>query len=900
MSYETTRLKQIRGGTVIKQNDTSSVLQFELLDYKGDRIESINDKEAVILLHNYDSVVYRTTSIVKNESVSFRIDRPITDGKYSIEISCDGYVFPSNNETKIEIKKSGDSILYDVTNISVDIRQKISDIESKLLELNSGNAGGVSVSDNTLLERLRALEERPAGSYDDSEITRKIGVLETELQQISTKQDNDTVYDDTEIKREISVFNSRVDEIVQSVTTLNEIKTNTSAPSGKVTINKTNIEYRLTDNQYISNTNGQPTAFAAWSMTDYIDLLNSDLIAVVSTNSSIYNAWYNAEKQFVKSFNLGASINLLEKPENARYIRISDHTAHMNRLKIECWKFENRVTTSSESYDDTQVRNLISGIDTRLQAVESRRDNDTIYNDSGLRTRIATLENSLKIMTQELEKLKSSSGPTTPITHTVNIRPAKAPLVLEDLEFTNNTDRNLFTIGSDNIFKKTAIQDFKTRILFKEDIKEYDVTTIRNGQWFIIGYNEKETIVFGAFGHDNTSTGKISLIDNITHRITELINPNNLLTYFPRGYDRIRLGDKLRFKINDDGTELLIQKMYNDVYEDFFKLTPNSHVTLTEKRFNRLGICVGVSSSENSGSIMNNIMKDVMVYRKPKEDKYAIFVVAGQSNAVGYDESIVEHEAYTEDPRIFQLGQYGENKNKIIPLGKFAETYQNMTSFTADGKGTKGIHLPLAKKLLADVPEDYKILVISASYGDTGFRTGGLGTYNSMEDIPTTSLMWSTESAYYKSMVERTKHALDMNPENKFLGVIWIQGEHDGGANTATNHGVKFSEMADKFISDMQPYVERAKNSVINKNNWINVQSTHYWSVRGQYLQVLENYKTWNMSSFVPISTTSEHTNATNGTGRTSSNRDSHFGNNAYATLVAPAVYDKMKELDII
>lgn len=861
-----TKLRQLKGGTTIKQGDRRSSFKYELLDYLNNPLIELNGQQATIRLHRFREIFYEKQVEVVDASIEFTIDRVLKSDNYSVEIICGNYVIPSNQHTTIYINSASDEY----------------------------------VESNLIIQPISSVGTTEVINYDDTVLKRKIASLESELQQISTRQDNDTIYDDTEIKQEMSVFNSRVDEIIQSVTTLNEIKNTASSPSGKVSIAKTNIEYTLIANQYVSHANGQSIAYNAWSMTDYIDVSNSNLIVVTHTNATFYNAWYDEQKRFIKSFSLGASINLLEKPENVKYIRISDQTANMNRLQIQCWKFENGVVTSSGSYDDASIRSLVSGIDTRLQAVEARRDNDTVYNDTGLRIRIANLENSLKTMNAELEKIKSNSIPTSPITHTVNIRHAKSPLVIDDLEFTNNTDRNLFTIDSDNIFKKTAIQDYKTRILFKNEIKEYDVTTVRNGQWFVIGYNDEETIVFGAFGHDNLSTGKISLINNTTHRITELINPNQLLAYFPRGYDRIRLGDKLKFKINEDGTELLIQKMYNDVYEDFFKLTPNSHVSLTEKRFNRLGICVGVSSAENNGSIMNNIMKDVMVYRKPKEDKYAIFVVAGQSNAVGYDESIIEHEAYTEDPRIFQLGQYGENKNKIIPLGKFAETYQNMTSFTADGKGTKGIHLPLAKKLLADVPEDYKILVISASYGDTGFRTGSLGTYNSMDDIPTSSLIWSTESAYYKSMLERTKHALDMNTENKFLGVIWIQGEHDGGANAATNHGIKFTEMADKFISDMQPYSERAKNSVINKNNWINVQSTHYWNTRGQYLQVLENYKTWNMSSFVPISTTSEHTNATNGTGRTSSNRDSHFGNNAYATLVAPKVHEKMKELEII
>ena len=103
-----------------------------------------------------------------------------------------------------------------------------------------------------------------------------------------------------------------------------------------------------------------------------------------------------------------------------------------------------------------------------------------------------------------------------------------------------------------------------------------------------------------------------------------------------------------------------------------------------------------------------------------------ILCVAGQSNAVGYDESPVAANALTrvDRTRIAQLGLYGEDNLRVVPLGVCAQNLQDMRPYghpSNPGVGTKGIHLPLARLLLKEIPEDYGILVIPCAYGGTGF-----------------------------------------------------------------------------------------------------------------------------------------------------------------------------------
>ena len=106
-----------------------------------------------------------------------------------------------------------------------------------------------------------------------------------------------------------------------------------------------------------------------------------------------------------------------------------------------------------------------------------------------------------------------------------------------------------------------------------------------------------------------------------------------------------------------------------------------------------------------------------------------ILCVAGQSNAVGYDESPVAANALTrfDRTRIAQLGLYGEDNLRVVPLGVCAQNLQDMRPYghpSNPGVGTKGIHLPLARLLLKEIPEDYGILVIPCAYGGTGFTVG--------------------------------------------------------------------------------------------------------------------------------------------------------------------------------
>ena len=101
----TTNLARIDGGDLIKQGDLSSTFGFELLDENYRVMTSFEGQDAVITLTKGQGK-WKTTAPVTNHSVNFNLDSILPSGKYRVEISVGGYIFPSDRDTYIEIEDS--------------------------------------------------------------------------------------------------------------------------------------------------------------------------------------------------------------------------------------------------------------------------------------------------------------------------------------------------------------------------------------------------------------------------------------------------------------------------------------------------------------------------------------------------------------------------------------------------------------------------------------------------------------------------------------------------------------------------------------------------------------------------------------------------------------------------
>ena len=281
--------------------------------------------------------------------------------------------------------------------------------------------------------------------------------------------------------------------------------------------------------------------------------------------------------------------------------------------------------------------------------------------------------------------------------------------------------------------------------------------------------------------------------------------------------------------------------------------------------------------------------------------KYMILCVAGQSNAVGFDESPVDKDYMGKfrTRRLWQLGFWGEDNLKIVPLQACAQNFQDMRPYGNPGStpgqpGTKGMQLPLGDLLLDRIPEDYDILVLPCAYGGVGFTVGETGTYDPETRRPSEGrLRWGVQSPYYLALKDRLRFVLDQNPENKFLGVVWLQGEFDFEDGNGNIRG--FTEMTRDFLATFsQEYPGRVYRGDWNRDIWYNVETTAYWYTQGDCPMIWAHYKTWNPTTYVEIPRDTD-TNAVNGTGVTTAIRPAHFGNDAFYRVIAPAVAAKME-----
>lgn len=101
---DTTNLRQIAGGTVIKQADRSSTMSFILQDAIGREVD-LGGQTAQIALYTLKGKYWETTSQVKGSIVSFSLPGNLSEDDYILDISVAGYVFPSDRDFIIRVVK---------------------------------------------------------------------------------------------------------------------------------------------------------------------------------------------------------------------------------------------------------------------------------------------------------------------------------------------------------------------------------------------------------------------------------------------------------------------------------------------------------------------------------------------------------------------------------------------------------------------------------------------------------------------------------------------------------------------------------------------------------------------------------------------------------------------------
>ena len=112
MAYvrNSTNLKQVDGGFLVKQGDMASTFAFSLLDENHEPIPQLEGQEASITLTRGQGQL-RKTAVVTNGAVAFNLGMILPAGLYRIEVTVGGYTFPSDDSTQIRITKSDKNLV---------------------------------------------------------------------------------------------------------------------------------------------------------------------------------------------------------------------------------------------------------------------------------------------------------------------------------------------------------------------------------------------------------------------------------------------------------------------------------------------------------------------------------------------------------------------------------------------------------------------------------------------------------------------------------------------------------------------------------------------------------------------------------------------------------------------
>ena len=102
----TTNLRQVKGGRVVKQGDSASLFAFELLDEKWRPVKLEGQQARVDLIAAEGKAVFEST--VSKSNISFKISKPLPIGSYLVEVHCAGYVFPSDQSVRVDVIQSAD------------------------------------------------------------------------------------------------------------------------------------------------------------------------------------------------------------------------------------------------------------------------------------------------------------------------------------------------------------------------------------------------------------------------------------------------------------------------------------------------------------------------------------------------------------------------------------------------------------------------------------------------------------------------------------------------------------------------------------------------------------------------------------------------------------------------
>ena len=106
MRLNSTNLKQVGGGRVVKQGDSASLFGFAMYDENWVPIDLDGQEATIHFVSKKGKASFSAT--VQGSKVSFKIPKVLPVESYLVEVDCAGYVFPSDQSARVDVVQSAD------------------------------------------------------------------------------------------------------------------------------------------------------------------------------------------------------------------------------------------------------------------------------------------------------------------------------------------------------------------------------------------------------------------------------------------------------------------------------------------------------------------------------------------------------------------------------------------------------------------------------------------------------------------------------------------------------------------------------------------------------------------------------------------------------------------------
>ena len=201
MRLNSTNLRQVEGGKVVKQGDSASLFGYKLLDENHKPVDDLNGVKAKITLYNASGKISISATVV-NSSITFKLAKPLPVGLYTVEVVAGGYIFPSDRGITLEVTQSSDEYT-----------------SSELLDLAKTE---IDTSSFATKQELENKVDRTELSY-----------ITADIEALKTKTDKDTVYDDSALKQRLEALESNPNVDASQFATKEELRNISLTPGPK-------------------------------------------------------------------------------------------------------------------------------------------------------------------------------------------------------------------------------------------------------------------------------------------------------------------------------------------------------------------------------------------------------------------------------------------------------------------------------------------------------------------------------------------------------------------------------------------------------------------------------------------------------------------------------------------